>query len=61
MCSKFWKTSVGFEIITLEIEWNRNFVEIRKLIPFDPKCPKFCICAQNLRKQMSDLKSTPSE
>ena len=56
LCSKFWKTDVKFEIITFKIGYERNFVKIRKLIPFDPKCSKFGICAQNFGKQMSDLK-----
>ena len=56
--SQVWKISVRFEI---EKGYKLNFVKIRKLIPFDPKCSKFGICAQNFGKQMSDLKSTPSK
>ena len=39
--SQFWKTSVKFEIITFEIGYKGNFVKIRNLIFFDPKCSKF--------------------
>ena len=38
--SKFSKTNVRFEIGTIEIAFIRNFAnKIRKVIPFDPKCP----------------------
>ena len=59
--STFWKTSVRFEISTFEIGYKGNFVEIRKLILFDPKCPNLGICAQSFGKQMSDLKSALSK
>ena len=39
----------------------RNFVKIRKLILFGPKGLIFGIWAQNVGKQMPDLKSAPSK
>ena len=38
--SKFSKANVRFEISPFEIGYMRNFVKIRKLIPW-PKMPKF--------------------
>ena len=55
-CQEPQKVNVRFEISTFEIGYMRNFVKIRKLIPFGPKCPKLGIYAQNFGKQMSDLK-----
>ena len=37
--SKFSKINVRFKINTFEIGYMQNFVKIRKLILFDPKCP----------------------
>ena len=59
--STFWKTNVRFEISTFEIGDKGNFVKIRKLIFFDPKCPNLGIWAQHFGKQMPDLKSVPSK
>ena len=36
---KFLKINIRFEINTFEIGYRQNFVKIRKLILFDPKCP----------------------
>ena len=58
---KFSKTSIRLKISTFEIGYMRNFVKIRMLILFDPKCPNFGIWAQNFRKTMSDLKLTSSK
>ena len=44
---KFSKTNIRFKISTFEIGYMRNFVKIRMLILFDPKCPNFGIWAQN--------------
>ena len=44
------KTNVKFEISTFEIGYMRNFVKIRKLIFFGPKCPNLGIWARNLKK-----------
>ena len=49
LSSKFSKTNVRFEISTFEIECEQNFVKIRKLILFDPKCPYLVVRAQNSR------------
>ena len=59
MCSNFWKTSVGFEVITFQIGYMGNFLKIRKLILFDAECLKSGIWAQNFEKKISDLKSAP--
>ena len=48
--SNFWKTNVRFEISTFEIGYKGNFVKIRKLILFGPKCPNVSIWAQNFGK-----------
>ena len=55
--SNFSKTSVKFEISTFEIVYMQNFIKIRKLILFGPKCPNLGIWAKTFRKPMSDLKS----
>ena len=66
--SKFLKTNVKFEINTFEIWYMRNFVKIKELILFGPKCPKafglkafkksqtFGIWAQNFQRQMINFK-----
>ena len=36
---KFSKANVRFDISTFKIEYRQNFVKIRKLIRFGPKCP----------------------
>ena len=59
--SKCLKTNVRFEISTFKIGYMRNFVKIRKLILFGPKGLSFGIWAQNVGKQMPDLKSAPSK
>ena len=59
--SKCLKTNVRFEISTFEIGYMRNYVKIRKLIPFGPKVLNLGIWAHNLGKQMSDFKSAPSK
>ena len=59
--SKCLKTNVRFEISTFKIGYMRNFVKIRKLILFGPKGLIFGIWAQNVGKQMPDLKSAPSK
>ena len=61
LCSKFWKANVRFEIITFKIGYMQNFVKIRKLIPFGPKCSKLGIWAQNFGKQVSHLRSSLSK
>ena len=61
LSSKFLKANVGFEISTFKIKYKQNFVKVRKLILFDPKCPYLGIWAQTFRKTMSDLKSAPSK
>ena len=40
---KFSKTKVKFEISPFEIWYRQNFVGIRKLIVFGPKCPNLSI------------------
>ena len=55
--SNFSKASVKFAISTFEIVYMQNFIKIRKLILFKPKCPNLGIWAKNFRKPMSDLKS----
>ena len=55
--SKISKTNVRFEISIFEIGYLQNFVKIRKLILFDPKCLNLDIWTQNFRKPISDLKS----
>ena len=57
----FQKTKVRLEISTFKIQYRQNFVKIRKLIYFGPKCPNFGIWAQKFRKPMSNLKSAPSK
>ena len=59
--SKFSKTSVRFENSTFDKGHRENFVKIKKLTPFDPKCTNLGIWAQKPEKQMSDLKSAPSK
>ena len=61
ICGQFCKKNVRFEIITFKIGYMRNFVKIRKLILFGPKGLSFGIWAQNVGKQMPDLKSAPSK
>ena len=58
---KFSKTKIRFEISTFEIGYRQNFVKIRKLIIFGPKCPNLGIWAQNFQKQMANLKSAHSK
>ena len=59
--SKFSKTSVRFENSTFDKGHRENFVKIKKLTPFDPKCTNLGIWAQKPEKQMSDLKSASSK
>ena len=54
---KYSKTKVRFEISSLEIGYRQNFVMVRKLILFAPKCPNLRMWAQNFRKPVSNLKS----
>ena len=49
--SKFLKTNVGFEIRTMNIWCQQNFVKIRKLIRFSPKCLNLGIWAQCLKNE----------
>ena len=58
--SKFSK-NVRFEISTFEIGYRQNFVKIKKVIPFGPKCPNLEIWAQTFGKRMPDLKSATSK
>ena len=39
----------------------QNFVKIRKLILFGPKCQKMALWAQNFQRQMTNLKFVPSK
>ena len=55
--SKFLKINVRFEISTFEIGYMQNFVKVRKLMLFDPKCPYLEIWAQTFQNPISDLKS----
>ena len=57
LASKLSKTNVRFEISIFEIGYMQNFVKIRKLILFDPKCLNLGIWTQNFRKPISDYKS----
>ena len=49
--SKFLKTNIGFEISTMNIWYQQNFVKIRKLIRFSPKCLNLGIWAQCLKNE----------
>ena len=57
--SKFLKTNDKFEISTFEIGYMKNFVKIRTLVHFGPKCQCLEIWARNFQKQMTDSKSPP--
>ena len=59
LASKFLKTNDKFEISTFEIGYMKNFVKIRTLVLFGPKCPCLEIWARNFQKQMTDSKSPP--
>ena len=59
--STFSKTNARFEISTFKIGYMRNFIKIKKLILFGPKCPDFGTYARNIRKLLSDLKSASSK
>ena len=59
--SKFSKTSVKFKIRTFKIGYMQNFVNIRNLILFGPKCPNLDLWTQNFKKQMTNLKAVYSE
>ena len=59
--SKFLETNVKFEISNFEIGYVRNFVKIRNLTLFGPKCPNLGIWARNFQKQMTNLKSVHSK
>ena len=45
--SKISKTNVMTEIRTFKVRYRPNFVKIKKLILFDPKCPNLEIWPQN--------------
>ena len=47
LSSKSFRANNIFEISTVEIEYMQNFVKIRKLILFGPKCPILGILTQN--------------
>ena len=59
--SIFSKANVRFEISAFKIGYIRNFIKIRMLILFDPKCPNLGIWSRNVREAISDLKSAPSK
>ena len=47
---KFSKTNIRFEFNTFEIGYTRNFVKVRKLILFGPKCPDLDILGSKFSK-----------
>ena len=54
--SKYWGKNVRFEISTFEKAYRQNFIKIKMLILFGPKCPSLRIWAKNIRKTISNLK-----
>ena len=58
---KFSTTRLRFEICTLEIGYRQNFITIRKLVLFSPKCTNLGIWAKIFQKSMSNLNAAPSK